>query len=92
MIGPKRSPQAISWSLEQQIIRLKEKYPAWGARHIKHHFTPPCFWRTIHHLLKKRGLLIRIKAKLQPTGKRFQRGHVDNMWQSDTFLVPDPGR
>ena len=26
-----------------------------------------------------------IKAKPQPAGKRFQRQHVDSMWQGDTF-------
>lgn len=40
--GPKRSPHAISLSLERRIIRLKEKYPAWGARRIKHQFNLPC--------------------------------------------------
>jgi transposase InsO family protein len=71
--------------LEQRIIRLKEKYPAWGARRIKHQFNLPCSWRTVHRILKKHGLLIRVKAKPQPAGKRFQRHHVDSMWQGDTF-------
>jgi transposase InsO family protein len=71
--------------LEQRIIRLKEKYPAWGARRIKHQFNLPCSWRTVHRILKKHGLLIRVKAKPQPAGKRFQRRHVDSMWQGDTF-------
>jgi transposase len=83
--GPKRSPRAISRSLEQRIIRLKEKYPAWGARRIKHQFNLQCSWRTVHRILKKHGLLIRVKAKPQPAGKRFQRRHVDSMWQGDTF-------
>ena len=83
--GPKRSPRATSPSLEQRIIRLKEKYPAWGARRIKHQFNLPCSWRTVHRILKKHGLLIRIKTKPQPAGKRFQRRHVDSMWQGDTF-------
>jgi transposase InsO family protein len=83
--GPKRSPRATSPSLEQRIIRLKEKYPAWGARRIKHQFNLTCSWRTVHRILKKHGLLIRIKAKPQPAGKRFQRQHVDSMWQGDTF-------
>jgi transposase InsO family protein len=72
-------------ALERRIIRLKEKYPAWGARRIKHQFNLPCSWRTVHRILKKHGLLIRIKAKTQPAGKRFQRRHVDSMWQGDTF-------
>ena len=83
--GPTRSPRATSPSLEQRIIRLKEKYPVWGARRIKHQFNLTCSWRTVHRILKKHGLLIRIKAKPQPAGKRFQRQHVDSMWQGDTF-------
>ena len=83
--GPKRSPHAISQGLERRIIRLKEKYPAWGARRIKHQFNLPRSWRTVHQILKKHGLLIRVKAKPQPAGKRFQRRHVDSMWQGDTF-------
>ena len=78
--GPKRSSRATSPSLEQRIIRLKEKYPAWGARRIKHQFNLPCSWKTVHRILKKHGLLIRIKAKPQPAAKRFQRKHVDSMW------------
>jgi transposase len=61
--GPKRSRQTIPASLEQRIIRLKGKYPAWGARRIKHQFNLPCSWRTVHRILKKHGLLIRIKPK-----------------------------
>jgi len=55
--GPKRSRRAIPVSLEQRIIRSKGKYPAWGARRIKHHFNLPCSWRTVHRILKKHGLL-----------------------------------
>ena len=40
--GPKRSTLAISLALERRIIRLKEKYPAWGVRRIKHQFNLPC--------------------------------------------------
>jgi putative transposase len=71
--------------LEQRLIRLKEKYPALGARRIKHPFNLPCSWRTVYRILKKHGLLIRVKAKLQQAGKRFQHHHVDSIWQGDTF-------
>jgi hypothetical protein len=40
--GPEQSPHAISLVLERRIIRLKEKYPAWEARRIKHQFDLPC--------------------------------------------------
>lgn len=81
---PKRSGRAIAAALEDKVIKLKQKYPAWGARRIKHQFDLPMSWRTVHRIFKRKGLLVRIKAKLQPC-KRFQRKHVDSMWQGDTF-------
>lgn len=82
--GPKKAEHAIPKHLENRIIRLKERYPSWGARRIKHQFELPVSWRTVHRVLKKHGLLIHIKAKPQPC-RRFQRRHVDSLWQGDTF-------
>jgi transposase InsO family protein len=82
--GPKKAKHAIHDPLRQRIIVLKQKYPSWGARRIKHQFDLPCHWKTVHNVIKKNGLLIRIKPKPQPC-KRFQRRHVDSMWQGDTF-------
>lgn len=81
--GPK-DPKGISKYLEQRIIRLKQKYPSWGARRIKHQFDLPVSHMTIQRIFKKKGLLIRIKPNPQEH-KRFQRHHVDTMWQGDTF-------
>jgi len=85
--------KTIPKPLEQRILRLKEKYPTWGSRRIKHQFDLPVSQITIHRLFKKKGLLIRIKAKPQPY-KRFQRKHVDSMWQGDTFQfrIKDVGK
>lgn len=82
--GPKKVAHAIQKRLERRIIRLKSLYPSWGAKRIKHQFGLPVSWRTVHRVFKKWGLLIRIKPKPQPC-KRFQRKHVDSMWQGDTF-------
>ncbi len=82
--GPKEAPSKTKQTLANRIIRIKGKYPAWGARRIKYQFGIPLHWTTVHHILKKNGLLFRIKAKPQPC-KRFQRKHVDSMWQGDTF-------
>lgn len=82
--GPKKAPGKARQALVNRIIRIKGKYPAWGARRIKHQFNIPLHWATVHDILKKNGLLFRIKAKPQPC-KRFQRKHVDSMWQGDTF-------
>jgi putative transposase len=82
--APKRFKNATSAYLRNRIISLKRRYPAWGARRLKHQFNLPISWRTVHKILKNNGLLFRIKAKPQPC-KRFQRKHVDSMWQGDTF-------
>src|SRR4029077_18228398 len=70
--------------LEKRILRLKQRHPSWGARRIRYQYDLPCSWRTVHRIIKRSGMLIRIKAKPQPV-KRFQRRHVDSMWQGDTF-------
>jgi transposase InsO family protein len=70
--------------LEQRILRLKQKHVSWGARRIKYQYDLPVHWTTVHRVIKSNGLLVRIKAKPQPC-KRFQRKHVDSLWQGDTF-------
>jgi putative transposase len=82
--GPERSMYSISPRLEKRIVGLKQKHPSWGARRIKHQYDLPCHWMTVHRVIKRRGMLVRIKPKPQPF-KRFQRYHVDSMWQGDTF-------
>jgi transposase InsO family protein len=91
--GPKESKHKTAKRLERHIIQLKQKYPHWGARRIKHQFNLPVHYNTVHNIIKKHGLLIRIKAKPQPC-KRFARRHVDSMWQGDTFQfrIKDVGK
>ena len=80
---PKES-RHIPKTTEARIIRLKEKYPSWGAKRIKHQFDLDVSSRTVHRVFKRKGLLVRIKPNPQEL-KRFQRYHVDSMWQGDTF-------
>jgi putative transposase len=81
--GPKH-PHSILKKLEQKITKLKQRHPSWGARRIKYQYELPCHWRTVHRVIKRHQMLVRIKAKPQPS-KRFQRRNVDSMWQGDTF-------
>ena len=91
--GSKKPKHKIKSSMEDRIIKLKQKYPHWGARRIKHQFDLPVHWKTAHNVIKRHGMLIRIKSKPQPC-KRFQRKHVDSMWQGDTFQfrIKDVGK
>jgi transposase len=72
--GPKESKHSIGIKVEQRIVALKQKYPHWGARRLKHQFIIPAHFNTVHNVIKKNGLLIRVKAKPQAC-KRFQRKH-----------------
>lgn len=82
--GPKEGSHAVSSVLEKRILRLKQKHLSWGARRIKYQYGLPVHWKTVHNVIKRNGLLVRIKAKPQPS-KRFQRRHVDSLWPGDTF-------
>lgn len=82
--GPKHPSHSIPKKLEDRIVKLKQKHPSWGATRIKYQYDLPCHWTTVHRVIKRCGMLIRIKAKPQPS-KRFQRYHVDSMWQGDSF-------
>jgi transposase InsO family protein len=82
--GPERGTSSIPKRIEARVVRLKQKHPSWGARRIKHQYNLPCHWATVHRIIKRHHMLVRIKARPQPS-KRFQRKHVDSMWQGDTF-------
>jgi putative transposase len=82
--GPKYSKHSIAKKLEQRIIKLKQRHTSWGARRIKYQYDLPCHWITVHRVIKRHQMLVRIKPKPQPS-KRFQRRYVDSMWQGDTF-------
>ncbi|MDH2900654.1 MAG: DDE-type integrase/transposase/recombinase [archaeon] len=82
--GPESGTNSIPEALEERIVYLKQKHLSWGARRIKYQYGLPCHWRTVHRVIKRRGMLVRIKPKPQPS-KRFQRKHVDSMWQGDSF-------
>jgi len=83
--GPRHAPRnSIKRNLERRILELKQRHPSWGARRIKYQYGLSCSWRTVHRIIKRNGMLVRVKAKPQPS-KRFQRYHVDSMWQGDSF-------
>ena len=82
--GPESGTNSIPEALEERIVYLKQKHLSWGARRIKYQYDLPCHWRTVHSVIKRHHMLVRIKAKPQPS-KRFQRKHVDSMWQGDSF-------
>lgn len=81
---PPKGTNSIPTNFMARIVRLKHRHPSWGARRIKYQYELPCHWRTAHRIIKSNGMLVRVRPKPQPA-KRFQRRHVDSLWQGDTF-------
>jgi transposase InsO family protein len=82
------SPNATEDKVKTKVCEVKQAHPAWGARRIGYYledeYRIKTSWRNVHRIIKANGLLVRIKPKPQPC-KRFQRKHVDSLWQGDIF-------
>lgn len=85
---PLSSPNQLKDRVVRRIIEFKQAHPAWGARRIaaqlREDYRKTVHWNSVHRVLKRNGLLVRVKAKHQPS-RRFQRKHVDSLWQMDCF-------
>jgi putative transposase len=84
---PHHSPNRIHGSLANRILQLRRTHPAWGALRIHALLTrrgAQVSSSTVHRLLRKHGFMVRVVQKPQPF-KRFQRRHVDSLWQVDVY-------
>lgn len=84
---PRRSPNRIHGNLANRILQLRRQHPAWGALRLhallKRRGTSVSS-STVHRLLKRHGFMVRVVKKPQAF-KRFQRRHVDSLWQVDVY-------
>jgi len=93
---PDKSPNQTPGRIESRILRMRRKHPTWGARRIHAYLEragAKVHWITVHRILRRNGLMVRIKKKPKPS-KRFQRYHVDSLWQYDIyeFRIADVGK
>ena len=85
---PKTMPKRSAIALEAQVVAVRDKHPAWGARKIAH-----CLKRdgqtvpvtsTVHRILCRHE---RIKpserAPPSPLGHRFEKEAPNQLWQMD---------
>lgn len=82
---PRRSPRRVHDNLANRIRQLRRSHPAGGALRIHALLTRRgvrVSSSPVHRLLKRHGFLVRIVKKPKPF-KRFQRRHVDSLWQVD---------
>ncbi|MGI0129364.1 MAG: IS481 family transposase [Thermoplasmata archaeon] len=84
---PRRSPNRTHGNLVNRILQLRRRHPAWGAMRIHallRRRGVQLSWRTVHRILKRHGFMLRVVRKAV-TFKRFQRRHVDSLWQADVY-------
>ncbi len=71
----------------RRILELRRQNPAWGALRIHALLARRgvrVSWMTVHRVLKRHGFMVRVVRKPLPF-KRFQRRHVDSLWQIDVY-------
>jgi putative transposase len=84
---PHQSPNRIHGNLVRRILDLRRRNPAWGAMRIHALLTRRgvrVSWMTVHRVLKRHGFMVRVVRKPE-LFKRFQRRHVDSLWQVDVY-------
>lgn len=98
---PSRHANQLPLPLEQLIVRLKRKYPAWGAPKIREKLRPQCAplrcpaISTVHAVLDRHGFVRRRRRRARPrlTGTPLSRATAPNaLWCADykgEFLLAD---
>jgi putative transposase len=84
---PHHSPNRTHGNLVNRILQLRRQHPAWGALRIHallRRRAVEVSAITVHRVLKRHGFMVRVVRKPKPF-KRFQRHHVDSLWQVDVY-------
>ena len=84
---PHRLPRQTPRRVEDRILRMKRRHPTWGGKRIHAYLRRAgveVHWTTVHRVLKRNGLMVRVRRKPKPY-RRFQRHHVDSLWQMDAY-------
>jgi transposase InsO family protein len=82
---PKCSPAQTAWTLEEQVVALRLRYPDWGARKLQVLLAREGVTltsSTVHRILLRYDLVREQDRHGQATG-RFEREHPNELWQMD---------
>ena len=87
---PLSSPWQLSASIETQILRLRNDYPAWGARKLRALLEPlleagqvlPAA-STVHQVLVRHGCITAEASKASEPFHRFEHPAPNILWQMD---------
>jgi transposase InsO family protein len=82
---PHRSPRQTTLRLEEQVVKLRQRYPDWGARKLQVLLSQAgveLTCSTIHRILLRRDL-VREQDRHSPALERFERNAPNELWQMD---------
>lgn len=87
-----RRPAGCPWQTSEQtrqmIVQLRQQYPCWGPRKLRHllvqngHLAPPSA-STIAAILKRCGLVDQDESAKRQPFTRFERSSPNELWQMD---------
>lgn len=82
---PHRSPGRTAAALEEQVVKLRQRYPDWGARKLQVLLSQAGLElrrSTIHRILLRHDL-VREQDRHGPAVERFERDTPNELWQMD---------
>jgi transposase InsO family protein len=84
---PKRMPKRSAAAVEAQVVALRDKHPAWGARKIAHCLNrngqPVPVPSTVHRILRRNERIKPSENAPPNPGHRFEKETPNQLWQMD---------
>lgn len=84
---PKRMPKRSAAAVEAQVVALRDKHPAWGARKIAHclkrNGQPVPVPSTVHRILRRNERIKPSENAPPNPGHRFEKETPNQLWQMD---------
>lgn len=86
--APFHKPNKTPGETEELIVALRERYPAWGGRKIRHVLEMQGYQdlpaaSTICNILKRKGLISLEESVRHRPFQQFEMQHPNELWQAD---------
>jgi len=82
---PHHSPRKTIGEMEDLVVKLRERFPDWGARKLQYQLRQnglELTVSTVHRILLRHGL-VREQDRHRPAVQRFERAEPNELWQMD---------
>jgi transposase InsO family protein len=95
---PHTSPGRTDAELEQRVLDLRHRHPAWGARKLRRRLSdlgqPVPAASVVHAILLRHGLIDAQESARHRPFERFERAEPNDLWQMDFkgHFATDKGR